>query len=215
MIFICNFSYSCFIYFLHLCTNRCHLKKNKNNTLAHSEVQNQSRTASSWQGKWTCAALSCYNSETRNNQERLKWNLQRGWPRHSHQTPIKNQTTTRTCIGNIYIWKFPIDTWGLDYNLFTVSDFKKKRERERNGLRKKETSERGGWGSKGRGERRGEKETYVHRRRHVGCSCPGDTTATLVHKQQRRLTFRWAQGLLLFLEMHNPPSGFSKLKVED
>ena len=98
---------------------------------------------------------------------------------HSHFTSIKNQTTTRKCIGNIYIWKFPIDTWGLDYNLYTISDFQKSKEK-----RRERRKDRGGKGRSGV-----EKETYIHRRHNLGCLFPRDATAAVVHKKQHKLTF--------------------------
>ena len=93
-------------------------------------------------------------------EAKAKSSNQKQWTCHSHYTSIKNQTTTRKCIGNIYIWKFPIDTWGLDYNLYTISDFQKSKEKGKKERRGKEGKE---WGRK---------ETYIHTRHHLGCLFP-------------------------------------------
>lgn len=120
---------------------------------------------------------------------------------------IKNQTTTRKCIGNIYIWKFLIDTWGLDYNLFTISDSLGKKKKRREG--KEEKGERKGGG----GRKREEKETYIHRHCNMGCLFPRDTTAAVVHKKQHSEHSTGSKFVQLSLKMHNP-FWFSKLNTE-
>ena len=77
------------------------------------------------------------------------------------------------CIGNSCIWKFPIDTWGLDYNLYTISDFQKSKEREGK-ERRKERREGGKEGG------RVEKETYIHRHHNMGCLFPREILLLLL-----------------------------------
>lgn len=129
----------------------------------------------------------------------------RRWACHSHYTPIKSQTT-RKRVGNIYIWNFPIDTWGLDYNLFTVSDLKKKK-----GWVEKERKWRRGWG-KG-GEERKPRLTDVIAR-GVGFQ---ETLqlAALVHKRQTNGTFRWLKLRSPSSRTHTPSFRFSKVNIEE
>lgn len=53
----------------------------------------------------------------------------------------QNSDNNRKNVLVIFIFECPTDTWGLDYNLFTVSDFEKSKEEGREGERLNEIKE--------------------------------------------------------------------------